>query len=114
MGMIMNQFVKVGHKVYNLDTVASIDASQVEQLRLTLILTNGATVDVEGLEAIEVIMATKPSFFEGKRLKFPKRMWILHNVVAHPLMQVLSLVGLRKQGLWLHDITVPRPIGIKS
>jgi hypothetical protein len=107
-------FIKIGSTIYNLDTVASIDASDIEHLRLTLIFLSGKMVVVEGLEAIEVIMTVKPSFFEGKRLKFPKRMWIMHNLVAHPLMQVLSLVGLRRQGLWLHEITIPRPTGIKS
>jgi hypothetical protein len=112
--MGLMKFIKVDKNIYNVDTVASIDAEHIEQLRLTLHFLSGTEVVVEGLEAIEVIMTVKPSFFEGKRLKFPKRMWIMHNLIAHPLMQVLSLVGLRRQGLWLHEVTIPRPIGIKS
>jgi hypothetical protein len=112
--MKFTNFIKVGNKVYNVDLIISIDASQIEQLRLTLIFLSGNTVDVEGLDAIDVIMTVKPSLIEGKRLKFPKRSWILHNLIAHPLMQILALIGFRKQGLWLHEVTIPRPIGIKE
>jgi hypothetical protein len=40
-------------------------------------------------------------------------MWMAHNLIAHPLSEVLHWVGylhpkIRDFGLWLHDITVPR------
>lgn len=33
--------------------------------------------------------------------------WTLHNVVAHPVSEVLFLVGLGRLGDKLHDATVP-------
>ena len=33
--------------------------------------------------------------------------WTLHNMVAHPLSEIMYLFGLQKTSNWLHDITVP-------
>ena len=33
--------------------------------------------------------------------------WTLHNMVAHPLSEIMHLFGLQKASNWLHDITVP-------
>ena len=34
-------------------------------------------------------------------------MWTAHNVFAHPLSEVLALVGDHNAGNWIHDITIP-------
>jgi hypothetical protein len=34
--------------------------------------------------------------------------WTVHNMIAHPIMQVLSWFGYSKLGDRLHDATVPR------
>lgn len=33
--------------------------------------------------------------------------WFFHNVVAHPLMGLLSVFGFNKLGEKIHDATVP-------
>lgn len=33
--------------------------------------------------------------------------WTVHNLFAHPAMELCSLVGLRDLGNWIHDATVP-------
>lgn len=33
--------------------------------------------------------------------------WGVHNIVAHPLMQLLGCIGLRKFGRAIHDATLP-------
>ena len=33
--------------------------------------------------------------------------WTLHNMVAHPLSEIIYLIGLREASNWLHDITIP-------
>lgn len=35
--------------------------------------------------------------------------WTLHNMVAHPLSELLHLGGFRCAADWLHDATVPAP-----
>lgn len=33
--------------------------------------------------------------------------WIVHNIIAHPIMQILMLVGLTKVATYVHDSTLP-------
>lgn len=45
---------------------------------------------------------------QGIILSLPKRFqWTLHNVVAHPVMEILTQVGLSKLGTRVHDATLP-------
>lgn len=40
--------------------------------------------------------------------RLPRRFhWTVHNVVAHPLSEILFQFGLVRLGDWLHDVTVP-------
>jgi hypothetical protein len=105
-------FVKAGDHLVNLDFIASIDTKELQNLKLTLNFFSGNTETVEGLDAIEIVMKANPAMFEGKRMNFPKRSWIVHNLIAHPIMQILALIGLKRQAMWIHDSTIPRPLGI--
>lgn len=33
--------------------------------------------------------------------------WGFHNIVGHPIMGVLQLLGCKKAGQWVHDATLP-------
>lgn len=33
--------------------------------------------------------------------------WVPHFAVGHPVLGIASLVGLRRLGLWVHDVTCP-------
>jgi hypothetical protein len=33
--------------------------------------------------------------------------WSLHNLVAHPLSELVYLVGFKRASDWIHDATVP-------
>jgi hypothetical protein len=35
--------------------------------------------------------------------------WSIHNLLAHPLMEILHLIGLSSWGDKLHDFTIPEP-----
>jgi hypothetical protein len=35
--------------------------------------------------------------------------WSVHNLFAHPIMEMLHLVGLSSLGNKLHDFTIPEP-----
>lgn len=44
--------------------------------------------------------------------RLPERFrWSLHNIVAHPLFEVLSQLGLRRWADTVHDLTVPDVAG---
>jgi hypothetical protein len=33
--------------------------------------------------------------------------WWFHNIVAHPVAEILRLLGMKKLGRYIHDVTVP-------
>lgn len=91
--------------------IVSVDTQRLEELEVALLLTDGTTAVAQGLDAIEAVLRLKPSAFEGRRLAFAKGAWVIHNLVAHPLMQILALFGCYRWAFWVHDRTVPRPLG---
>lgn len=104
-------FAKAGAVVFALDNIAIADFSDIENLRVHVTLKTGERVLVEDIDAIELGMLIKPSVLESRRLRWPRWTWVLHNVVGHPALQVLALFKLYKWAFWVHDATVPRPLG---
>lgn len=47
------------------------------------------------------------------RIDWAKFMWAVHNLVGHPLMQILALFKFYDAAFWVHDVTVPKPRGAK-
>jgi hypothetical protein len=90
-----------------------IDISKIEQGEVT-VFSAGAEYVARGFDAIEVVMALKPSALEGRRLKWKRGAWAFHNVVGHPAMQLLAWMRLYKAAMWLHDVTTPTPRGFKA
>lgn len=37
--------------------------------------------------------------------------WTLHNLVGHPLSEIVYQFGLRSLGNAIHDATIPYPVG---
>jgi len=103
-------FVKNGSHLIPLSRIDTVDYSRIEELRLVVHCGKVSHL-IEGVDAIDAAMLLKPSCFEGKRLRWARNRWAVHNLVGHPLMQVLALLGLPKAALWVHDATVPRPEG---
>jgi hypothetical protein len=67
-------------------------------------------ITVENHAAIDLAMRFGPEVLEGNPdFKFAKHVWAFHNLIAHPLMQILAFFGLTKLGLKIHDSTIPRP-----
>ena len=42
------------------------------------------------------------------------RNWTFHNIVAHPVCEILHLLGFDEAGTWVHDVTVPAPVSIPT
>lgn len=110
----VDAFYKVGTSVIPVSQVRLLDFSKIEQLEVAVHLVNGLALVASDLDAMELAMRTKPSVLEGKRLRWPRFLWVVHNLIAHPLMQVLALCRLYKWAFWVHDATVPRPTGAKA
>ncbi len=40
--------------------------------------------------------------------RLPERFhWTIHNLVAHPLSEILYQFGFERTGNWVHDVTIP-------
>jgi hypothetical protein len=66
---------------------------------------------LQGQAAVDLAFRLDPNVLEGNpEFKFPKRAWAFHNLIAHPLMQILSFLGFVKLGLRIHDSTIPKPL----
>lgn len=108
------EFLKCDNAIVPLGSVASIDTARVEELVIVVVTVDGKSHQATDILAVELLMQTRPGAMEGKRLRWPRRAWVFHNLVGHPLMQLLALVGLYGLAMKVHDGTVPRPVGTKE
>lgn len=111
----INQFLKADNHIINLDDISSIDLSDLEtKCEVRVITKTGLSIIATELNAIELVMQTRPSALEGRRLRWAKHVWYIHNLIGHPLMQFLAMLKLYKWAFWIHDVTVPKPLGFKK
>lgn len=106
--------VKAGDKIIPMIWVHEIDIESIEEGFITITTYEGKIYKSYGFDAIETIMAFKPSALEGRRLKWNKNAWAFHNFIAHPIVQILAWVGLKRQAVRFHDWTTPTPRGFKD
>ncbi len=100
-------FIQTDMELIRLDRVERIDLSQFAELgEVTVYHAHGSSV-ARGVYAIEALLLLKPSALEGAAVRWIRHAWLIHNLVGHPLMQLLALCGWRKAALWIHDTTVP-------
>jgi hypothetical protein len=103
-----DEFLLAGPRLIRLGAIRWVDFSEIERLRIVVHHDEGADT-VAGIQAIEALMLLKPSALENRRLRWKKGAWILHNLVGHPLMQILAFFRLYRLAMKAHDGTVPRP-----
>jgi hypothetical protein len=101
-------FILAGNELIRADRVHWVDHSEIEKLRVVIHHEGGASV-AENIQAIEALLILKPSALEGKHLRWKRHVWAFHNLVGHPLMQLLAFLGFHQLALRVHDKTVPRP-----
>lgn len=108
-------FIKLDNDLLSIDEISSVNYSKIETEYLVEITTKqNKTLIATELNAIEVLMQLNPASLEGKRLKWAKRVWYVHNLVGHPVMQILAMLKFYDAAFWVHDITVPKPMGFKK
>lgn len=101
--------LKAGDILVPFSDVVEVRIADIENEIVDIIARNGAVYRAEGNDAIEAVMALKPSALEGRRLKWKKNAWVVHNLVGHPGMQLLAWMGFHKSAIRFHDWTTPRP-----
>jgi hypothetical protein len=104
-----DEFLLAGPRLIRFGMIRWVDFSEIERLKIVVHHDGGADT-VAGIQAIEALMLLKPSALESRRLRWKKGAWMLHNLVGHPLMQVLALFRRYRWAMKIHDVTVPRPV----
>jgi hypothetical protein len=105
----MTRALKAGTALIPLEEVEALDLTWIKEDYVVISTKSGRHYQATGFDAVEAVMWFKPSAVEGVRLSWRKWDWALHNLVAHPAMQILAFVGLGRLAVRLHDATTPRP-----
>lgn len=106
----MPSFVKAGDAVIDTTEIRRIDCERLVHDGWVLVeYVSGRTERFRGADAIDIVMRTCPSFFEGRRMRWIRHSWAIHNIVGHPVMQILTWLGRPDLGLKVHDATIPTP-----
>lgn len=94
--------------------IKSIDISDIENQTVYVWVSPNLRHVITGFYAIEAVMKVKPSALEGNpHLKWKKGAWAIHNLVIHPVMQLMVWAGYTKAAIELHDRQTPAPIGYR-
>lgn len=99
-----------------LKDVRVVDYEQFEKQQLIRLKIDGNPQwqNATGFNALMIVYALTPTWLEGKPfIKWKGNSWVVHNLVAHPLMQLLAFCKCYKLAMKVHDRTVPQPIGFK-
>ena len=105
-------FVVAPDRLIPVDRIRYVDTTALDRLEVRVVTDEGESL-LMGTYAIEAVMVLKPSALEGRRFRSVRHAWALHNLAAHPLMQLLAFAGHPKLGVRVHDATVPRPLGAR-
>lgn len=107
----MSPLVRLGERLVPWSDIREIDLRGMEREGSLRVIRRGdrGAIELVGAEAVDLVMRLDPAFFEGRRFRWVRSSWALHNLVGHPLLQLLAWVGHTPLGLRVHDATVPRP-----
>lgn len=110
-------FIKVNETLVNSRHIIKVTMTTRADrtLDVEVIFLNHNTVNVlkaSGQQATDIVMRLCPSAIEGANLRHAKRSWSFHNLVAHPVMQIMSWLGRTDLGLKIHDQSVPSPLPV--
>lgn len=101
--------IKAGDRLIPFWRVREVQIAEIEDAVVDVVTLDGEVFRASGTDAIEAVMLIKPSALEGRRLKWKRHAWAIHNLVGHPLMQILAWVGLKRAAIRIHDLTTPTP-----
>lgn len=106
--------IKAGAMLLPFADVARVDITGIERGSVEVVMKDGSVHVSEGFDAIETVMALKPSAVEGLRLRWRPHAWAFHNLVAHPVVQLLAWTGHKRAAVRFHDWTTPMPRGFRT
>lgn len=105
-------FIHFNGRIWNADLIKMVDCNDyLKDGSIVIHFTHTHDFKVvKGVEALNIIQTLCPSVLEGKRAKYVKNAWAVHNLIGHPLMQIFSWLKLPALGIRIHDATIPEPV----
>ena len=120
-------FIAADKGLIPIDTIDYVDIDHLPEEGFIDVTHDGQVSRISDFFAIEAVMLLKPGALEGKRMRWQKRAWLKHNLVAHPVMQMMALAAevtrpfsasasqkLYRAAMRLHDDSVPTPTGFRD
>lgn len=101
--------LKAGNTLIPFWDIRTIDIARLEIGEVEIVTYMEERFVATGFDAIEAVYAVKPSAMEGRRLRWQRHAWAFHNVIAHPVVQLLAWCGLKRWAVRFHDYTTPKP-----
>jgi hypothetical protein len=105
--------VQAGDELIPIHLITGVNIADLADQRIIIKTAEGEFVS-EGFHAIEALMVLKPSAMEGRRLRWRRNAWAWHNLVVHPVLQIMVWMGFKRQAVAFHDRFSPRPEGFRS
>lgn len=102
-------FVHFNNNIYNTSEVKWVDCTDYVSKGIIRVHLAYRMEIVSGADALSVIQTLCPAVLEGKRAKYVRHAWAVHNLIGHPLMQIFSWLHLPSLGIKIHDATIPDP-----
>lgn len=103
-------FVRIGERLVNVDDISIIYTNHLVSDNFVQVKFRDGRVEViEGMDAFNLVNELAPNALEGRKAKYARHAWAIHNLVGHPLMQVCAFLGLSHLGIKIHDMTTPFP-----
>lgn len=104
----MSEFIHTGTMLLPVASVQWVDLQALDLDGSIQVVTTHGVFTVKGAFAVRVLLDLKPESLEGKRVRWIKRAWTVHNLIGHPAMEILARLGLTAWGLKIHDATIPK------
>jgi hypothetical protein len=105
------EFFRYGNILLPISHITSIHLDDLEKTGSIIVeIDYGRIIKLTIVDSYDLLMQIKPSALEGKRLKWLRNKWLIHNLIGHPLMQLLAFFGFGKLGIKIHEATIPTPV----
>ncbi len=107
----MKRPISVGQAVVDAYDILHVELSRLDHGEVT-VHTKNVVYLLTDMPALDFLHRYHPSVLEGRRFRWARHAWAFHNLVAHPVMQLLAFLGLGRIGVRLHDLTIPKPSSV--
>ncbi len=110
----MPEYIKAGDDLIHWSEITRANIENIENGSIEIQTIYNEVLTCHGFDAIEAVMILKPSALEGRRMFWKRNAWAFHNMVGHPVTQILAWLGFKKEAVRFHDWTTPTPRDFKK